>query len=1339
MGRWRRSTPQWGMYAFCASIGTAALWHGCGFPPVPPPEPLAVFVTADRYQLPGTPGLATTVSLQAAPFGGQPPYRYQWSVYDPSGTQADVLLDSVVGPAVRFTAGEMDGPYHVRCTVTDMNGQQYATSLVLRVGDAIGLDVSTDRLGIVVGGGLTGQATVQLNPQSGTPPFDVSWTCTGPDGTIDNDRLDTVSSLVPGFTSADRLGLYVLTATIVDAWGQAGIESAVVIVGESPGLEVVASRAALLPGGGTEGKATLLATPIGGSEPYQYDWEVIGPDGQVHNDLLWDTAIRDPIFESNDQIGTCLVRCAATDANGTVFIGSASLSVEQRISLTLTADRLTLPVGGTGAALAADVRGGREPVSIRWQVSGPGGQDDTFLLSTAEGATAIFTPTDGAGSYVVYSTATDADQVACIDSIVLTVGGAFGVAAVTDKTSLATGGIAPTGTTLLGARAYGGEAPYSYAWSVLDPSGESAPDRLNDMAIENPTFFSSQRAGPHWLLCTVIDATGAIAVDTAGVVNVGQPLNVSITTDRQSLVGGGGVSGQTQLLATINGGAAPYVYQWSVTAPNNTSDPSRLSDTRMANPVFSTQRVTGTYRLTLTTTDALGAVFVDSVELTVAGMAEDDPDQPISADVSLDRQTLTPSGDIASLTVTTVGGVSPISYAWTVTDPSGGIDNARLSSTTAPAVTFTSSAVQGTYRIRCSVTDAEGNLFIDSVQLVVSDSFHLGVTASVTHVAPGGTVELFADRTGGTANFIYNWSAVDRSGTPAGTFTTGSTGPGTASQIDTDDTVNVWTAPTGGAEVLGSYRVTVTATDANGRNFTNSVLISVSSSFLMDLTASAIHVPPGTAVDLTTYHIGGNPDFTYTWSCLNSAGTPAGTFATGSTGAGASQQVAAGDVTNTWTAPAAGAGTLGTYRIKVVATDSLGNTIADSVHVVVGSDDALILTMHLTADRVAVEPGDVVNLTADQAGGAPNFEYAWTVVNESGASTGTLGAASQTDLAGDATNTWTAPVAAAGTLGSYRIQVTVTDALGNTFTDAVHVVVQSPLSLSLTADDAFVAPGTVVTLVADRSGGEPTYDYTWQAVNSAGANAGTFTTGAAGAGAATQNNQAGDATNGWSVATEGTYTITCMVTDNAGQIFTDSVVVEVRTEATLAVQNVFLSPAAANTTGVLGATVLTDAAEGASPGQQIAAGFTNPVHPRNIVVFITDADNSITGGTARTTGLDARGLSQTEDITIKASAIDGGSSTNTGVTPFAVVTQVNLYGLSGDVDDFGADTVSVGVGTKFGLTGVLTAAADVVYVNDGGTVMTSGYTVDATSGQQGITFVNAPNGARDYIVVFLTP
>ena len=175
-----------------------------------------------------------------------------------------------------------------------------------------------------------------------------------------------------------------------------------------------------------------------------------------------------------------------------------------------------------------------------------------------------------------------------------------------------------------------------------------------------------------------------------------------------------------------------------------------------------------------------------------------------------------------------------------------------------------------------------------------------------------------------------------------------------------------------------------------------------------------------------------------------------------------------------------------------------------------------------------------------------------------------------------------------------------------------------------------------------------------------------------------------------------------------------------------------LSMAPANLTGVLGATNLSAAPSGADPGQQITAGLTNPTHPRNVQILIADADNSITGGTARVTGISAEGLPQSEVITIAASG--GGSSTNIGVVPFAAVTRIDLFNFTG-VDAF-VDMVSVGVGNKFGLTGPIEAATHVLYINEAGTVRTSGFTVDATANQQGVTFSVAPNGTNDYVVVF---
>ncbi|MFQ5806120.1 MAG: hypothetical protein ACE5I3_06700 [Phycisphaerae bacterium] len=1158
------------------------------------------------------------------PLGGQPPFTYRWSAHNPAGEPVNELLDSTADSAVRFTAGEVDGPYDVHCTVSDARGREYTASLVLQVGGAIGLEITTERLGVIAGGGAFGQTTVHLNPRFGTPPFDARWVCSGPDGNVDNDRLDTTDPLAPRFTSGDQVGRYVLTATVVDANDETAVESVVVVVGQIRGLEVIASRASVLPGGGADGIVTLLATPIGGRGPYEYDWEVIGPDGRSRNGLLWDTAVRSPIFESGDGAGTFLARCAATDATGAVLIGSTTIVVGQRISTKVSADRLALPVAGTDAAqatLTADVRGGRDPVSIQWHVITPGGEDAAALLSTTSRPETIFTPGDQAGSYVVRCTATDADVVSSTDSLVLRVGGTLGLVVVAEKTALAAGGGVPTGTTPLRAQAYGGTPPYSYDWSVVDPSGAPEPGRLEHTTTANPTFTSASQVGSYSVFCTVTDAADTCTADAVDI-HVSQPLNGDVAVDKQALIAGGGVGGQAQLITTVNGGSEPYIYQWSVTGPNNASDLSRLSDTQAANPVFTSALVTGTYRLTLTTTDALGAVFVDLAEVVVGSTDESAPGQNLSADVSIDRLPVPPFGETALLTVTTVGGVEPIGYAWTVTDPDGATDNERLNSTSTPTVTFTSSATQGTYRVRCTVSDAAGNRFTDSVQLTVTDSFSLDVAAAVTQVPPGGTVNLFADRTGGAANFTYAWSCVDDTGTPVGSFATGATGSGAAKQIAADDVTNAWTAPPAGSGSSGTYRVQVTLTDALGNMATDTASIVVQSPLSLNVTADNTFVAPTAVVTLLADQSGGETPYTYTWLAEDNTGANAGTFTTGAGGIGtATQTDEAGDASNGWSVASEGV-----YTITCTVMDHAGQTFTDSVPVIVTTQQAFWLDV--TVDKVVVGPGEVINLVADQTGGIPDFDYAWSALNEAGAAAGTFGAANQNGVAGDTANTWTAP-SAAGAEGTYRIRCTVTDAQGRTSTATVMVEV-----------------------------------------------------------------------------------------------------------GTLILQNTFLAPAAADTTSVLGATAIELAAEVGGAGQEITVGLNDLPDPRNLVVHIVDTNDGILTGTARVTGLDARGTPQVEIIPLTGSGFQYASGT--GVAPFAAVTKIELYDLTevtiwppGNIDE-----VSVGVGDKFGLTNLLNAANDVLYTREGGSVITSGFTVDIGDGQQGITFSTAPDGVRDYIVVF---
>lgn len=1524
------------------AVVCAGLMPGCGlFIILQPdePSPLTATVRADRYQLYLAPSWAGQTALRVLPVGGTAPYVYEWAVVGPDGRVDDRCLDRLDQFIAQFAARGTDGPYAVRCKVTDARGVHYVATAVLQVGGDLGLDITTERLGVRAGGGPHGQTTLHLSPRFGTPPFKVTWVCTGPDGRVDNDRLDATNVMVPRFTSTGQVGHYVLAATVVDAQGQVATQSFIIVVGQQLGVDVAVERKTVLPGGGAHGMTRLLATPVGGSEPYSYDWEIIAPDGTVRTDLLWDSRARAPVFESDEQTGTFIARCAVTDSAGTVLIGAANLSVGQQIALDITADRLTLPVGagsGQHARLTADVRGGQGGVTLTWQVTGPDGEDASALLSSTSDHATVLSPGDLAGPHVVRCEAVDGEGFSAGDSLTLFVGGTLGVVVSTSNPWPALGGVMPTGTAHLSTRVYGGVPPYTYAWQVIDPAGQEDAARLNDPTQADPTFSSAFVPGRYFVVCSVTDSLGEVAADGV-LLNVGQPLNVNVSVDKQSLTGGGGVGGQAQLITTLHGGVAPYHFQWAIHDPGGQLDPARLSDAGVADPVFTTSLTTGTYRVTLTTTDAMGVVFVDSVELVVGSTGGGAEGQNLSASVSIDRQTIASGGETARAAVLTTGGVWPLVYEWRVTDPAGNPAEDRLDSVSADEVLFTSSTLQGTYRLRCTVIDSVGNQFTSSIQLTVNDEFHVDLSGSENHLVPGGTVQLTADRTGGSGPFTYSWICVDAAGNPAGEFLVGSTGPGSGLTAGVDDVSNTWRAPAG-LGAMGGYRLTVTATDSAGRSFTDSMNVVVSDSVIVQLTGHRVHLAPGQSITLTADRTGGGANFTYTWSSRNVAGNLAGTFTTGSTGTGAAVQIASDDVTNVWTAPNAAPGTLGTYRITVglldangitasstimvvvdepfsldvraadaaipaggsttltadrtggernfsfvwtarnsagatagsfssgstgvgtatqnnrtndtnnvwtspagiadtyvitcVATDALGRTFTDHVQVRVGSDDDFL--MSLSAHRVYLLPGETVSLTADQQNGVAGFSYAWSAVNESGVPAGSLGATVQNGLAGDASNTWTAPASAPGVLGTYRIQAVVSDGLGRQAADTVHVVVHAPLSLDVRADRILAVTSEAVGLSAQPLGGEPPYAYAWEAFDQAGLAAGAFAVGATGDGAAWQAAEPAAATNSWACPDEGNYTLVCTVTDNAGQVFTDSVPVLVSLQQTLlldlavdqmsmapgetialaarrvggspnynyawsvvneadvpagllgsaaqnglpgdainswtapqadgsyrvtctitdfagrraadtatlrvsslAVQNLFLAPPASNTTSILPESGLTWSALGADPGKQFFAadGLVSPAHPRNLVVTIIDANDSIGGGFVRVTGLDARGYPQSEVISIPGTS--GSISTSAGQLPFATVHQVDAFGFTGSINVFGqTDTISIGVGEKFGLTGLLRYASDVPYIYEGSTARTSGFLLDLTPGQQGITFVSPPNGARHYTVVF---
>jgi hypothetical protein len=496
-----------------------------------------------------------------------------------------------------------------------------------------------------------------------------------------------------------------------------------------------------------------------------------------------------------------------------------------------------------------------------------------------------------------------------------------------------------------------------------------------------------------------------------------------------------------------------------------------------------------------------------------------------------------------------------------------------------------------------------------------------------------------------------------------------------------------------------------------------STAIIVGQQLTIDLSADRLTLAPGggsgNQASLSADARGGRAPLTVSWSVVAPDGQVDDTFLETE---GSPPSADSFDVTFTST------GVVGTFVVRCTVVDTDGVSAGDSLRLIVRSR----LSLDVTADRVFVPPlsaGTPILVTATPLGGEGPYDYVWSATG------GTLmDAAVQTALNGQATNRWWT-----STTGSYTISGTVTDSAGQSFKDSVTIAVATTevLGLDVTAQKNVVYAGEVVNLAADRTGGTANFSYTWSTLNESDAAAGTL-------GAVNQNNLSDDTTNTWTAPTgsgaEGTHRIRCIVTDALSASATDTVFIEV---ITLSVQNVFLAPAVQDTVSVLAVIDIDGAAEipTPDPGHQIfpADGLTNPAYPRNVRIVIVDigTPDSISGGTARVIGLDARGQPQSETISIAASNFGG--SINTGIVPFATVTEVDLFSFNG-ADS--SDQVEIGVGNKFGLTGVLDSAGDVLYVKEGSTVLTSGYTVDITSGQQGITFSSAPNGATDYTVVF---
>ncbi len=707
----------------------------------------------------------------------------------------------------------------------------------------------------------------------------------------------------------------------------------------------------------------------------------------------------------------------------TVFVNLALAANAGPDQPVCSGDSVTL--GGTPTANA-----GTSPYTYSWTPS--------TGLNSATAANPIASPVSTT-TYIVQ--VTDASSAVAKDTVVVTVRSKPVANAGADKFILAgqSAGIGGSPT------ASGGTAPYTYSWT---PSAG-----LNSATIANPTATVNSTKT---YVVTVTDANGCTNKDTVKV-NSRVALVANAGADKTILPGQSIIIGAS---TAATGGYPGYTYSWS---------PS----TGLNNPLLKMPTATpaATISYVLTATDTKGFTDDDTMIVFVGSVA--------TANAGADKQIC--AGDSTTLggAPTAATGTAPFTYSWT---PVTGLNDPSAANPTASPTTTTTYVVH--------LTDSGSNTDTDTVVVTVNPNPTADAGAD-KQICAGQSTAIGGSPTasGGTPGYTYSW-------TPA----TGLDNPASAN-------------PNASPPSTTTYVVLVS--DSKGCSDTDTMTVTVNPNPVADAGVD-VEVCQGTGASIggSPSASGGTAPFSYAWSpatglndssAANPIATPSATTTyiltvTDNHGctdtdtvlvtinpnptadAGGDQQICASDSASLGGAPSASGGTA-PYSYSWSPATGLNDANAANPKASPGATTAYILTvtdakncLDMDTVLVTVSSGLTADAGADRAialgdstslGGAPAatggiapYTYSWspaTGLDDSSAANPTATPAASTTYI-----------------------VTVTDAVGCTDDDTVHVVV-SLLPIADAGPDTAICAGSSVVI-----GGSPTastgtapYTYSW--------------------------------------------------------------------------------------------------------------------------------------------------------------------------------------------------------------------------------------------------------------------
>lgn len=326
--------------------------------------------------------------------------------------------------------------------------------------------------------------------------------------------------------------------------------------------------------GNSDGTATIVS--VGGTSPFTYTWS---------NGVTTAT---------NTMLSSGVSSVTVTDANGCTKVDSVTLTEPAILVASLANSVDVLCFGDNSGSATAAVTGGTQPYSYSWSNGSTG-----LTANLLTGGTYTMTVTDANG---------------CTDTTVATI--VEPTSAVSATTIVTDALCSGSSDGSISVTASGGTSAYSYLWS----NGTTTATN------------SGLTAGTYTV--TVTDANGC-TITLSDVVNEPFPINASLYLEDINC--NGDSTGLATAIGGINGGTAPYTFNWSTGA---------TADTLSGVPA-------GTY--TLTITDANSCTGTSTITL----------DENTALDVQLGIDNVTcEGGNNGAISTNVSGGVPNYTYAW---------------------------------------------------------------------------------------------------------------------------------------------------------------------------------------------------------------------------------------------------------------------------------------------------------------------------------------------------------------------------------------------------------------------------------------------------------------------------------------------------------------------------------------------------------------------------------------------------------------------------------------------------------------------------------------------------